>query len=151
VGRPTRGSREGVPAQSEVGVGLGPSLAALLEAELTDREAGVLLHGLHHHSSRHAVPGGRRVRPSHDARPPPVTSLLGSQRRRFRSCFAGGSSNPRCRLVVAGVVHAVEAVAQVRASRSPLDADEHPCSDAARRKGLELPTARSVAWWRPET
>src|SRR5215217_8422156 len=31
-------------------------MAALLEAELADREAGVLLHGLHHHSSRHAVP-----------------------------------------------------------------------------------------------
>jgi hypothetical protein len=32
------------------------------------------------------------------------------------------------------------------ASRSPIDVDEHPCSDAARREGFEPPTARSVAW-----
>lgn len=42
-----RGGRQGVPAQCQVGVGLGPSLAALLEAELADREEASLLHGLH--------------------------------------------------------------------------------------------------------
>jgi hypothetical protein len=46
VGRPTRGSREGVAVQGEV-VGLGPSLAALLEAKPADREVAVLFHGLH--------------------------------------------------------------------------------------------------------
>jgi hypothetical protein len=58
-----------------------------------------------------------------------------------------GSPTHVARLVVAAVVHAVEAVARTRArAELPQDSTSIPVRDDARREGLEAPTARSVAW-----
>ena len=78
------------------------------------------------------------MRPGRDARPPSFISLLGSQRRLFRSYSARGSPKPRCRLVVAAVVHALKAVAQSRArAEFPQDSTSIAVNDDARREGLE--------------